>query len=72
MKIKIYIKIPKAHQSDSKPWPLFSNTSGARYSGVPHNENSSSSSYINFAIPKSAKTTYPFESIKTFSGFKSL
>jgi hypothetical protein len=30
-------RVPKAHQSTPFPWPLFSNISGARYSGVPQN-----------------------------------
>lgn len=29
-------RMPRAHQSTARPWPLLWITSGARYSGVPH------------------------------------
>ena len=30
------MRMPRAHQSTARPWPLLWMTSGARYSGVPH------------------------------------
>lgn len=29
-------RMPRAHQSTARPWPLLWMTSGAKYSGVPH------------------------------------
>jgi hypothetical protein len=67
-----YIKIPKVHQSTLKPWPFISRISGAKYSAVPQNDFVVWFGYKNLASPKSANFIYPFSSIKTFSGFKSL
>lgn len=43
--------MPKVHQSTGLPCPLFSNISGARYSGVPHKVYVLPSKYL--AKPKS-------------------
>lgn len=43
-----------------------------KYSGVPQKDIATSFFLIILAIPKSVKLTFPFSSIKTFSGFKSL
>ena len=45
------IRMPKAHQSTARLWPLFVMISGAKYSGVPHNVHVLS--VICFAKPKS-------------------
>ena len=41
------------------------------YSGVPQKDKCWSYGFMNLAIPKSARQTQPFSSIRTFSGFKS-
>ena len=64
---------PRVHQSTHFPYPYLFRISGAKYSGVPHIEIASWSvlTYI-FDNPKSVIRIYPYKSIRTFSGFKSL
>jgi hypothetical protein len=62
--------------TNSPPLPLQSylpsTSSGARYSGVPHNVNVFPPALNILANPKSISFGYPSLSIKQFSGFKSL
>ena len=56
-----YSSAPSDHQSTARPWPVRFKISGARYSGVPQNENApvSSSRMFSFDSPKSVRRTLP-------------
>jgi hypothetical protein len=69
-------KLTKLHQSTPLSWPTPEIISGARYSGVPQNENVFSPLPLFESIacllkPKSVILRFPSESRRTFSGFKS-
>ena len=68
-----YSTTPDDHTSDAYPsYPLFSNTSGAMYAGVPHYSVMISPGLTNLDTPKSQILTSPSEFSKILSNFISL
>lgn len=68
-----YRTTPADHTSDWYPqYPLFSNTSGAMYAGVPHYSNISSLGFvISLETPKSHILTVPWDVSRMLSSLMS-